>query len=334
MTDSERQAILNLCIQAALADGTASPGERAAIQQAAGRLQVPGIDTSAADLDLRSKVQAISDIAQILKPAGLGPSAYEMAASICAVDGSNNPAEQWFLEELRGALEIPREAARDVHQQADSIASAHSTAAPPILSGSLPPLPQQPQPIQPATMPTSIQSNTVSNVSDAEINQLILNSAIFAGGLELLPHTLATMAIVPVQMRMVYRIGKSYGYELDSGHIKDFLATVGVGLASQMIEGYAERAARGLLGSLLGGFGRSILGQAAGSGVAFASTYALGQAARQYYAGGRRFSAIELRSLYDSTLGQAQGMQSSYIPQMRAQAGKVNLANLASSLKF
>jgi uncharacterized protein (DUF697 family) len=49
---------------------------------------------------------------------------------------------------------------------------------------------------------------------------MILNSAILNGALEIMPHTLATMAIVPLQMRMVYHIGKSYGFELDSGMSK------------------------------------------------------------------------------------------------------------------
>ena len=59
---------------------------------------------------------------------------------------------------------------------------------------------------------------------------MILNYAILNGALELLPESLATMAIIPLQMKMVYRIGKTYGFELDRGHIKDFLATAGVGI--------------------------------------------------------------------------------------------------------
>ena len=86
------------------------------------------------------------------------------------------------------------------------------------------------------------------NVSEQELDQTILNAAITNGALELLPETLSTMAIIPLQMRLVYRIGQAYGYELDSGHVKDFLATVGVGLTSQ----YLEQAGRKLLGGLLG----------------------------------------------------------------------------------
>jgi len=47
--------------------------------------------------------------------------------------------------------------------------------------------------------------------------------------------SLATMAIIPVQMRLVYRVGQAYGYELDRGHVRDLLATLGVGLTSQYL---------------------------------------------------------------------------------------------------
>jgi uncharacterized protein (DUF697 family) len=132
-------------------------------------------------------------------------------------------------------------------------------------------------------------------MSEAEMDKAILNAAILNGALELLPESLSTMAIIPLQMKLVYRIGKSYGFELDRGHIKDFLATLGVGLTSQ----YLEQAGRKLLGGLLGKIGGGLLGglgkQAVSSGMSFASTYALGHVARRYYAGGRSFSAQMLR---------------------------------------
>ena len=103
------------------------------------------------------------------------------------------------------------------------------------------------------------------------------------------------MAIIPLQMKLIYRIGKSYGFELDSGSVKDFLATAGVGLTSQ----YLEQAGRKLLGGLLGAIGGRLLGgvgrQAVSSGMSFASTYALGQVARRYYAANRNLSADMLK---------------------------------------
>ena len=47
---------------------------------------------------------------------------------------------------------------------------------------------------------------------EVELDRMILNTAILNGALEIMPHTLATMAIIPVQMRMVYQIGKRQGY--------------------------------------------------------------------------------------------------------------------------
>ena len=80
---------------------------------------------------------------------------------------------------------------------------------------------------------------SVSAQTEAELDKSILNYSILNGALELLPQSMASMAIIPLQMKMVYRIGKSYGYELDRGHIKDFLATAGIGMASSRLSSTA-----------------------------------------------------------------------------------------------
>src|SRR5260370_14344088 len=129
---------------------------------------------------------------------------------------------------------------------------------------------------------------------------------------EIMPHTLATMAIIPVQMRMVYQIGKRQGYELDRGHIKDFLATMGIGLTSQVFEGFTRRLvgglARGLAGGLLGG----VVGQATGSAFAFATTYALGQVAKRYYSSGRTLSTDQVKDVFFSMLEEGPSMPGPY----------------------
>jgi len=75
---------------------------------------------------------------------------------------------------------------------------------------------------------------------------MIIRYAILNGALELLPENLATMAIVPLQMKMVYRIGKAHGAELDRSSIRESLATAGLGLGSQMLEGFARKWIGGL----------------------------------------------------------------------------------------
>ena len=82
--------------------------------------------------------------------------------------------------------------------------------------------------------------------SSVEQDKAILNYALLAGALELLPQSRASMAIIPLQIKRVYGIGKAHGGALDQGHIKQFVAAAGVGLTSQPVEQ----------------FGRSLLGPA------------------------------------------------------------------------
>ena len=113
----------------------------------------------------------------------------------------------------------------------------------------------------------------------AELDRMILNAAILNGALELLPQSMASMAIIPLQVRLVYRIGKAHGFELDRGHIKDFLATTGVGMTGQYVEQFGRKLIGGLLGKVLGGAGRAIGSQATGSAFSFATTWAIGKVA-------------------------------------------------------
>ena len=135
---------------------------------------------------------------------------------------------------------------------------------------------------------------------------MILNYSILNGALELLPQSLASMAIIPLQMKMVYRIGKAHGFELDRGHIKDLLATLGVGLTSQ----YVEQIGRKLLGGLLGKIGGGLLGglgsATTGAAFSFATTYALGQVAKRYYAGGRTIDAAGLQQAFTADAGRGE----------------------------
>ena len=167
----------------------------------------------------------------------------------------------------------------------------------------------------------------------AELDQAILNAAILNGALELLPETLSTMAIIPLQMKLVYRIGKAYGFELDSGHVKDFIATVGVGLTSQ----YLEQAGRKLLGGLLGKVGGGLLGglgkQAVSSGMSFATTYALGHVAKRYYAGGRKLSTQMLKDAYAGVMQEAQGLQTRYLPAMQDKARTLDARQVLSMVR-
>jgi uncharacterized protein (DUF697 family)/tellurite resistance protein len=155
---------------------------------------------------------------------------------------------------------------------------------------------------------------------NAELDRTILNASILNGALELLPETLSTMAIIPLQMKLVYRIGQAHGYELDRGHIKDFLAAAGVGMTSQFMEQAGRKLLGGLLGKLGGGMGRGLGKQAVSSGMSFASTYALGHVAKRYYAGGRQLSAPMLKEAYAGVVQEARNLQTQYLPAIQDKA--------------
>jgi uncharacterized protein (DUF697 family) len=154
---------------------------------------------------------------------------------------------------------------------------------------------------------------------------MIRDASILNGALELLPQTLASMAILPLQMRLVYRIGRAYGFELGREHVRDFIATLGVGLTAQYLEGFARK----LLGGLLSGFGR----QTASSGMAFISTYAIGEAARRYYAGGRRLEAVQLRDIYQSMLADARSAAGRAGDEIQRRASALQSGSLADVLR-
>lgn len=302
MNASQQKAVLTACLMAAFADGNKHERERAEIRNIAESLAgESGINLSAIVQDILLKRVALTDLARELDSPESRQLAYEMAVWVCDADGTQSPAEREFLDRLSSALGLDPAQAGDFSAQAEAIAAA---------------------PVAPAA------GAIVPTMSREEMDKVILDAAILNGAIELLPESLSTIAIIPLQMKLVYRIGKSHGYELDRGHIKDFLATASVGLTSQ----YLEQAGRKLLGGLLRGVGGGLLGglgkQAVSSGMSFASTYALGHVARHYYAGGRSLNAQMLRDAFNDMLGKARNLQDRYQPQMQSQARNLNAGRL------
>ncbi len=148
-----------------------------------------------------------------------------------------------------------------------------------------------------------------------------------------MPQSLASMAILPLQMKMVYRIGKAHGYELDRGHIKDFAATLGVGFTGQ----YLEQMGRKLIGGLLGKIGGGLLGGVGKAGVgaafSFATTYALGQVAMKYYAGGRTIDAAQLKQVFESLFAKGRSLQMSHAGDIRQRASTLDISQITALVR-
>ncbi len=301
LTSSNQRALLVVLLHAALADGSKSDAERFALRSMTEGFDDPSLNFWAVYQDVLAGRATVSDAARELSTREARLLAYEMAVGVCDTDGPPTAAERTFLQALREQLALPDEnAVRETERQAELVATAVPAAVPP-------PLPE-------AT--ASAANDNVARLAPVDVPALeksILNHAILTGALELLPQSLATMAVVPLQMKLVYAVGKAHGYTLDRGHIRDFIATAGAGLAAQAVEGYARKLVGGLMGKalgggLFGGLGRMAASTATGAAVTFAATYAIGQLALRYYAGGRRMQTAVLKDTYSKLLSEGCGL--------------------------
>ena len=317
MKQEEQQAILTIALLAAFADGNNAEREREQIRRLAESLQSEpgGIDLLALYQQVLLKKASLTQAAATLVDPAHRQLAYEVAVGVCDADDHTSDAEHQFLKNLAQALGLGAAITEPLDAQAEEMADLTSIAAP--MEQTTPPAgaPARPAP------------------GDAEMDKSILNYAILNGALELLPQSWASMAIIPLQIKMVYGIGKSYGYELDQGHIRELLATLGVGLTSQYLEQFGRKLLGGLLGKVAGSLAGSIGRTGTGMAFSFASTYALGQVAKRYYAGGRTMSSELLKDSFQGLLGPAKAMQADFLPQIRNRAENLDMGQVMSLVR-
>jgi len=307
MTEAEQRALLTIALLAAHADGLNDSNERAAVKQLTERLGGARLDVAAIERDVESGRVGVADAIKPLASPPLRHLAYEAAVGAAASDGVHSPAEAAFLAQLALALGLPSSDSQAFAARANAIVAA------PLPSASAPAARAAPD--------------------EAAIDKRILDAAIMNAALELLPESLASLAIIPLQLKLVWRIGQGYGFELDQGHIRDFLATLGVGLAGQYLEQYGRKLLGGLLGGLGGGLGRTIGNQTASSGMAFATTWAIGQIAKQYYAGGRVLDPVKLKAAFGTLVDQAKTLGTRYVGEIQQRAQSVDIRNLPALIR-
>jgi len=104
-------------------------------------------------------------------------------------------------------------------------------------------------------------------------------------------------------------------------------------MTGQYVEQFGRKLLGGLLGKVLGGAGRAIGGQAAGSGFSFATTYAIGKVAVRYYGGGRSLDAGMIKQTFAGVFEQAKGLQARYAPEISQRAGSLDLGRLMAELR-
>lgn len=342
MNPRELEALTALCVMAAMADGSKHESERARIQsifEGLGRSEDARMLASAYGR-VMLKQTSLSQEALALESGESRILAYEMAVAVCDADGACTPQEKQFLAELQKALGILPAQASELNARADAVAEA-----------GLPP----PLPIAVASGASGSAAPRVAGTAaglggagaggpgasagaglagrDAETDSSILKYSILNGGLELLPQGIATMAIIPLQMKMVYEIGKRHGYTLDRGHVKELIATVGVGMTSQVVENFARNLLGGLAKKYLGKGAGKLVGTATGAMMSFATTYALGQVAKQYYAGGRTLSNVDLKSIFTREVERAKNLYPQHQSAIETSARNTDVGSLLATVR-
>lgn len=297
LTDAQEEALVAICLFAAFADGQKSDRETTEVGRFADGFQ-ENLSTDVSQKILTGRLN-LNDAAAALAEADHRRAGYEMAVGVCEADGEITTAERAFLDDLQARFGLtPAEAAAEEKAVSEvALAPVGTPAAEPDNQG------------------------------------LVLRYAIVNGALELLPDTMATLAIIPLQMKMVYRIGKSHGVTLDTGHIKEFLATAGIGMTSQVVEGFARKFAKQLAKKFANKTVQKIADQATGTAFSFASTYALGVMADKYYAGGRTMLPDQMREGFQSLLASAREKYTSLLPQIQERAKTLDSGKIVSLLK-
>ncbi|ENO98345.1 hypothetical protein C667_04305 [Thauera phenylacetica B4P] len=320
LNPQQARSLVAICLHAAFADGHQGAEEREQVRKVAESLgREAEIDFIALYQDvLLGRLELAAAVAGLDDP-NLRQLAFELAVGVCEADGGLDEREKDFLQRLSGLLELSRPAADSFVREAEALGQAPADGP---LAG-LPGLDE----VEPAA------ASSAAAPDRAELDRTILNASILNGALELLPQSMASMAIIPLQLRLVYRIGQAHGYELDRGHIKDFLAAAGVGMTGQYVEQFGRRLIGGLLGKVLGGAGRAVGSQATGSAFSFATTWAIGKVAVQYYGGGRKLDTDALRQAFAGLFEQAKAMQERYAPEIAQRARTLDLKRLTDELR-
>lgn len=312
------EAVASVALMAAFADGQQDRAERARLEEVFSTLG--GVEVAALYRRVMLEETTLEAEAAKLRTPELQTLAFETALSVCDADGVTSQAEARFLGRLQAALSVPAESA------AAALSGAEQLAAMPV---------ERPLelPTEDAASPAVGDTAAGGTADDAVLDRQILNAAILNGALELLPQALATVAIVPLQLRLVYGIGEANGYKLDRAHLREFLAIAGVGMTSQVLEGHVRKLFGGFAKRAMGKGAKGLASTAAGAAMSFATTYALGQAAKRYYGGGRTLELAEVRALFQNQLEQGRVLFETHQGEVQNRAKTTDLTSLLKLIR-
>lgn len=283
MNQEERIALLTLALVAVFANGPKDERELHQLRRVLEELSpAAGVNLSLQLQEVQLKRRTAQDALVVLKRPESRQLAYEIAVCICDVDGVHSDAEHRFLEELRIALALDVRSARSFERAASVIADASL----------------QPDPVRGFAPPVDVAG---SRALDAGI----LEVAAFGAALARTGSSLNLLALIPLQMKMIFRVAKAYDARRERGQVKDLMTRLGAAALPQNLQSF------GLV--LLEGAARA-------EAVAFANTYALGHAAKAIYGAETELPEAALAERFETLQAEGRALHPTQAAQIDEQA--------------
>jgi uncharacterized protein (DUF697 family) len=160
--------------------------------------------------------------------------------------------------------------------------------------------------------------DSASDSTDA----LVLRNAVLAGALERMPNPMASIAILPLQMRMVQEIAKRNGRVVDRQKARELMNTVDVGKVGDYLGDIGRKLLGGLFRQAAGKGKKSAPPPPEGSSRAFTTTYALGRLAQANYGGPSAMDTMRLKASFAPLLDRATELAPRYELAIQEQARK------------
>jgi uncharacterized protein (DUF697 family)/tellurite resistance protein len=297
MNKSEQEAVVAIALLAAFSDGQKDEAEHAAIRRVAEGFEIQLVDMASLYQQIITGKLTLNQAAGQLTSDQAKSLAYEVARCICEADGYMHPAEEAFLKDLTAIL---RPAASPVVNSSGATTSSATNASTSTSTSA-----------QTASNELAVIGPIPTDPKDP-LDPTLIKYSILTAALELLPQTAGMLAILPVQLKMVYDISKRHGIEMDYLAVKDFGAALGVGAAGQLLESGLRKLLSTMVGTVGGGVAGSMSSGVAGTAMTFATTYALGMVAEQYYAAGRKIDIATLKVEFARLIEKAKETQVQY----------------------
>lgn len=255
MESKEALASLQLLVHVAKANGVISEEERSGIQDALEGSSLPGDYTIDS---LLAEDQPLESVLAVIQSEEARHQSFSASYLLAYADGECSLEEKALLDDLQKRWNIPDSELADLHN------------AVMISQGSM-----------------GASVNAPSQAHRAEDSQQIIKVyrilASIAGAVPI--PIIGEVMVLATQMRMVAKIGETFGRSLDKASIKALLATAGLGTGARM--------AISSLAKLVPAFG-SLVGAAG----AFVTTHAMGQVAIKYFESGGTLTNDSIKSIF------------------------------------